>query len=46
MVEQDGPSAGIAMVCALVSLFTGLYVPVDTTMTGEVVHSLQHHLST
>ena len=36
-ITQDGPSAGIAMVCALVSLFTGLRVPVDTAMTGEVM---------
>lgn len=34
--KKDGPSAGIAMVCALVSLFTGLCVPVDVTMTGEI----------
>ncbi|KAF9649534.1 ATP-dependent protease La [Thelephora ganbajun] len=34
--KKDGPSAGVAMVCALVSLFTGLCVPVDTAMTGEI----------
>ena len=30
------------MVCALVSLCTGLCVPVDIAMTGEVVQLLQH----
>ena len=37
-----GPSAGIAMVCVLVSLCMGVCVPVDITMTGEVVQLLQH----
>ncbi|KAF8925099.1 hypothetical protein BGZ58_001147 [Dissophora ornata] len=32
---KDGPSAGIAMVCALVSMFTSQTVPATTAMTGE-----------
>ncbi|KAI0790959.1 Lon protease C-terminal proteolytic domain-containing protein [Abortiporus biennis] len=35
-VKKDGPSAGIAMVCAFVSLLTGACVPSDTAMTGEI----------
>ncbi|KAH8084891.1 ATP-dependent protease La [Cristinia sonorae] len=35
-VKKDGPSAGIAMTCAFVSLFTGACVPSDVAMTGEV----------
>jgi ATP-dependent Lon protease len=34
--RKDGPSAGVAMVCALVGLLTGLCVPTDVAMTGEV----------
>ncbi|KAF8515717.1 ATP-dependent protease La [Hysterangium stoloniferum] len=34
--RKDGPSAGIAMVCALVSLLTGATVPPNIAMTGEV----------
>lgn len=34
--KKDGPSAGIAMVCAFVSLLTGACVPKDIAMTGEV----------
>jgi len=34
--KKDGPSAGIAMVCALVSLLTGSCVPTNIAMTGEV----------
>jgi ATP-dependent Lon protease len=34
--KKDGPSAGIAMVCAFVSLLTGLNVPTTIAMTGEV----------
>lgn len=32
---KDGPSAGIAMVCALVSMFSSETVPATTAMTGE-----------
>ncbi|KAF9437894.1 hypothetical protein BGZ76_010676 [Entomortierella beljakovae] len=32
---KDGPSAGIAMVCALVSMFSNVTVPSTTAMTGE-----------
>ncbi|KAF9344134.1 hypothetical protein BGX26_004750, partial [Mortierella sp. AD094] len=32
---KDGPSAGIAMVCALVSMFSNEIVPSTTAMTGE-----------
>ena len=35
-VGKDGPSAGSAIVVALVSLFTGRVVRSDTAMTGEV----------
>ena len=34
--KKDGPSAGVAMVCALVSLLTGHLVPPTTAMTGEI----------
>ncbi|CAG8554945.1 18609_t:CDS:2 [Acaulospora morrowiae] len=34
-VGKDGPSAGIALTTALVSLFTHRYVPPTTAMTGE-----------
>jgi ATP-dependent Lon protease len=34
--KKDGPSAGVAMTCALVSLLTGACVPVNVAMTGEV----------
>jgi ATP-dependent Lon protease len=33
---KDGPSAGVAMFMALVSLFTGRTVRSDTAMTGEI----------
>ena len=33
---KDGPSAGVGMFCALVSLFTGRAIPADLTMTGEI----------
>ncbi|KAI8359371.1 anti-sigma H sporulation factor, LonB, partial [Mortierella sp. GBAus27b] len=32
---KDGPSAGIAMVCALISMFSNETVPSTTAMTGE-----------
>jgi ATP-dependent Lon protease len=35
-VPKDGPSAGITMTTALVSLFTGRPVRADVGMTGEV----------
>lgn len=35
-VPKDGPSAGVAMVTALTSLYTGVPVRSDTAMTGEV----------
>lgn len=34
--KKDGPSAGIAMICAFVSLLTGACVPSHIAMTGEV----------
>jgi ATP-dependent Lon protease len=35
-VPKDGPSAGVAMVTALGSLFTGIPARRDTAMTGEI----------
>jgi ATP-dependent Lon protease len=35
-VPKDGPSAGVALTTALVSLFTGRLVRSDVAMTGEV----------
>ncbi|KAL5520372.1 hypothetical protein ACEPAG_9596 [Sanghuangporus baumii] len=34
--KKDGPSAGIAMTCAFVSLLTGALVPANVAMTGEI----------
>ncbi len=41
-IPKDGPSAGVAMYTALVSLFTGREVKSDLAMTGEI--SLQGHV--
>jgi ATP-dependent Lon protease len=35
-VPKDGPSAGVAMVTALASLYTGVPMRPDTAMTGEI----------
>jgi ATP-dependent Lon protease len=35
-VPKDGPSAGVAMVTALASLFSGIPARADTAMTGEI----------
>ena len=35
-IPKDGPSAGVAMFIALVSLLTGRTVRSDTAMTGEI----------
>jgi ATP-dependent Lon protease len=35
-IPKDGPSAGVAMFTALVSLFTGRTARSDTAMTGEI----------
>ncbi|KIM41792.1 hypothetical protein M413DRAFT_445015 [Hebeloma cylindrosporum] len=34
--KKDGPSAGVAMTCAFVSLLTGACVPTNIAMTGEI----------
>jgi ATP-dependent Lon protease len=33
---KDGPSAGVAMTLAMVSVFTGIPVRADVAMTGEI----------
>ncbi len=38
-IPKDGPSAGVTMVTALTSLYTGLPARTDTAMTGEVTLS-------
>ena len=38
-IPKDGPSAGVTMVSALASLFTGRKVRSDTAMTGEITLS-------
>src|SRR5437762_5558640 len=43
-IPKDGPSAGVAMFTALVSLLTGRTVKSDTAMTGEI--SLRDRKST
>ena len=35
-VKKDGPSAGLAVTCALLSLLSGRLARSDTAMTGEV----------
>jgi len=35
-MPKDGPSAGVTMLTALVSLFTGIRVRHDVAMTGEI----------
>jgi len=35
-IPKDGPSAGVAMICALVSLWTGAVLSRELAMTGEI----------
>jgi len=41
--KKDGPSAGLAMICALVSILIGAIVPATVAMTGEV--TLRGHVT-
>ncbi|KAF9006341.1 ATP-dependent protease La [Hymenopellis radicata] len=41
--KKDGPSAGVAMTCAFVSLLTGALVPSNIAMTGEI--TLRGHVT-
>ena len=38
-IPKDGPSAGVTMVTAMASLYTGRKVRFDTSMTGEITLS-------
>ncbi|KAI9482839.1 MAG: ATP-dependent protease La [Benjaminiella poitrasii] len=35
-IPKDGPSAGVTLVCALVSLYSDRLIPITTAMTGEI----------
>ncbi|RCI06310.1 hypothetical protein CU098_005300 [Rhizopus stolonifer] len=35
-IPKDGPSAGVTLVCALVSLYSDKCIPTTTAMTGEI----------
>ncbi|KAI8380645.1 ATP-dependent protease La [Choanephora cucurbitarum] len=35
-IPKDGPSAGITLVCAIVSLYSNRCIPTTTAMTGEI----------
>ncbi|KAI9361120.1 ATP-dependent protease La [Pilaira anomala] len=35
-INKDGPSAGVTLVSAIVSLYSGYHVPTTTAMTGEI----------
>lgn len=34
--KYDGPSAGVALACSMISAFTGKKIPKNVTMTGEI----------